>query len=129
MPRKIVVPTSRDGLSSRTTELRVSVPMPKSVFISYSRKQGEWVWGRLVPCLKAGGAEALFDEGEFEAAHSLEPMEREVQSRADLNLLVLSPDYLTSKYCQREMERAIERDPKFEKGITIPVLRIECDLP
>ena len=56
-------------------------------------------------------------------------MEEEVQSRADLNLLVLSPDYLTSKYCQREMKRAIQRDPKFKKGITIPVLRVTCDLP
>jgi hypothetical protein len=27
------------------------------------------------------------------------------------------------------MQRAIERDPKFEKGITIPVLRLTCDLP
>jgi hypothetical protein len=27
------------------------------------------------------------------------------------------------------MERAIQRDPKFEKGITIPVLRMTCDLP
>src|SRR5271165_1329853 len=103
--------------------------MPKSVFISYSRKQGEWVWDRLVPCLQAGGAEVLFDKEEFEAARALKQQEEDVQGRADLNLLVLSPDYLASKYCQREMQRAIERDPKFEKGITIPVLRIECNLP
>jgi hypothetical protein len=105
------------------------MPMPKSVFISYSRKQSDWVWDRLVPCLKAGGAEVLFDKDEFEAAHALEPMEKDVQGRADLDLLVLSSDYLTSKYCQREMQRAIERDPKFKKGITIPVLRVKCDLP
>jgi hypothetical protein len=99
------------------------------MFISYSHKQGEWVWDRLVPCLKACGAEVLFDKEEFEAACALKQLEEDIQSRADLNVLVFSPDYLTSKYCQREMERAIERDPKFESGITIPVLRVQCDLP
>ena len=44
--------------------------MPKSVFISYSRKQGEWVWDRLVPCLKAGGADVLIDREQFEAARA-----------------------------------------------------------
>jgi len=29
------------------------------VFVSYSHRQGEWVWGRLVPVLKASGAEVL----------------------------------------------------------------------
>lgn len=24
------------------------------VFVSYSHAQGDWVWDRLVPCLKAG---------------------------------------------------------------------------
>ena len=33
--------------------------MPKSVFVSYSHKQGDWVWDRLVPCLRAGGANVL----------------------------------------------------------------------
>ena len=36
------------------------------VFVSYSRKQGEWDWDRLVPCLKAGGAVVLIDRERFE---------------------------------------------------------------
>ena len=45
--------------------------MPKKVFISYSHRQGDWVWDRLVPCLKAGGAEMLIDRERFEAGKAL----------------------------------------------------------
>ena len=103
--------------------------MPKSVFISYSWKQGEWVWDRLVPCLRAGGADVLIDREQFEAARSLNHQMDEVQDRARLNILVFSPDYLASKACRREMKRAIQRDPEFKEGITLPVKRAECDLP
>jgi TIR domain len=124
-----VVPTSRDGLSSRTTDLRVSLPMPKSVFISYSWKQGEWVWDRLVPCLEAGEAHVLIDRKQFEPAQAIRRQMDEVQDRADLNILVFSPDYLTSKPCRHEMKRAIKRDPEFKDGVTVPVKRVACDLP
>jgi hypothetical protein len=103
--------------------------MPKSVFISYNWKQGEWVWDRLVPCLKAGGASVLIDREQFQAARALNKQMDEVQDRADLNILVFSPDYLTSKPCQCEMKRAIQRDPDFKDGVTIPVKREDCDLP
>ena len=103
--------------------------MPKSVFISYSWKQGEWVWDRLVPCLRAGGADVLIDREQFEAARALDKQMDEVQDRADLSILVFSPDYLTSKPCQREMKQAVQRDPDFKDGVTIPVKRENCALP
>ena len=104
-------------------------PVTPSVFVSYSWHQGDWVWERLVPVLRAGGAQILIDREQFEAARAIFRQMDDVQDRADLNVLVFSPEYLASKACQHEMKRAIARDPKFEKGITIPILRIDCKLP
>ena len=87
--------------------------MPRTVFISYSHKQGEWVWDRLVPVLKASGVEVL------------------VQDQAESTVIVLSPDYLKSSACRKEMMRAIDRDPTFggRPASAIPVLLKECTLP
>jgi hypothetical protein len=103
--------------------------MPRSVFISYSRLQGDWVWDRLVPVLRAGDIHVLIDREQFEAARRLKRQMDEVQDRAELNLLILSPDYLASRYCTHEMKRGIARDPQFETGITIPIVRVLCKLP
>lgn len=103
--------------------------MPPPVFVSYSWHQGDWVWDRLVPVLKAGRAEILIDREQFEAARAVFRQMDEVQDRADHHILLLSPEYLASKACQHEMKRAIALDPRFETGLAIPVLRIDCDLP
>lgn len=103
--------------------------MPAPIFVSYNWSQGHWVWDRLIPVLEAGGGEILFDRGKFEAARALERQMDDLQDRAGLNVLVFSPEYLLSSACQREMKRAIARDPKFETGVAIPILRTDCTLP
>lgn len=98
------------------------------VFVSYSHRQGEWVWDRLVPVLKAGGAEVLIDRDRFEAGKSVLGQMDEVQDEAERHVLVLSQEYLASKYCAHETKRAIARDPDFRRGMVIPVLRADCKL-
>jgi hypothetical protein len=82
----------------------------KKVFISYSHAQRDWVLRRLVPCLKAGGAEVLIDRERFEAAKALVGQMDFIQDAADASVLVFSPEYLLSAPCRHEMERAIARD-------------------
>ncbi|MCP4655129.1 MAG: toll/interleukin-1 receptor domain-containing protein [bacterium] len=103
--------------------------MPKSVFVSYSHRQGEWVWDRLVPCLKAGGAEVLIDRERFDAGRAVVGQMDATQDAADVHVLVLSPEYLASDFCVHEMERAIATDPGFERGTVVPVRRGDCPLP
>ena len=56
-----------------------------------------WVLRRLVPCLKAGGAEVLIDRDRFEAAKALVGQMDSTQDEADASVLVFSPEYLGSK--------------------------------
>lgn len=98
------------------------------VFVSYSRKQGEWVRDRLIPVLRAAGLDVLYDD-DFEAGRSLIGQIDTNQDRAERQVLVLSPDYLASDWCQHEMRRAVALDPSFETGVVIPVMRVKIDLP
>lgn len=103
--------------------------MAKRIFLSYCHKQGEWVWERLVPCLKAGGAETLIDRERLEAGKAVIGQMDSTQDHAEMSILVLSPDYLASPYCLHEMKRAIAQDPQFQNGKTIPLIRTACKLP
>jgi hypothetical protein len=103
--------------------------MPSKVFISYSHRQGDWVWDRLVPVLRAGGAEVLIDRERFTAGRSLVGQMDAVQDSADVSVLVFSPDYTASAPCTHEMERAIARDPQFDNGAVVPIKRVAVALP
>ncbi len=103
--------------------------MGKKVFISYNHNQVEWVKNRLVPSLEAGGADVLVDYREFAAGRTLIGQMDSTQDKADVHILALTNEYLTSGPCQHEMERAIKLDPDFQKGIVLPVKRSNCQLP
>jgi TIR domain len=102
--------------------------MNKKVFISYCHKQSDWVLNRLVPCLKAGGAEVFIDLERFKAGLGVKGQMDATQDTAEMTVLILTPDYLESEYCRHEMMRAIARDPMFT-GAVIPVKRHECEMP
>lgn len=99
------------------------------IFISFSHQQIDWVKNRLVPCLTAGGAEIIIDYQHFTIGKAVVGQMDNWQDQADKHLLVLSPDYLKSDYCQHEMQRAIDKDPSFSHGLVLPVLREACNLP
>jgi hypothetical protein len=102
--------------------------MSKKVFVSYCHQQGEWVWDRLVPCLRYGGADVLVDRERFKAGFGVIEQMNDAQDAAEMSVLVLTPDYLRSDYCLHEMKRAIaSRRP--DKGFVIPVKREDCPLP
>jgi hypothetical protein len=103
--------------------------MSKRVFVSYSHRQGQWVWERLVPILRAAGcAEVLIDRERFRAGRGVKGQMDATQDQADVSLLVLTPDYLASDYCRHEMDRALAADPDSQHDKVLPVKRADCDL-
>lgn len=92
------------------------------IFVSYSHRQGDWVWNRLVPVLKAGGAELLIDRERFEAGKDVGLQAERLQKAAAKHLLVLSDSYAASRYCMDELRRAVRTDPRARAG-TVIVLR------
>lgn len=103
--------------------------MARSIFVSYNHTQAEWVRDRLVPVLKAGGAEVLVDHERFTAGRGVLGQMDATQDAADVHVLVFSPEYLASDYCVHEMERAVALDPRFERGVVVPVKRVDALLP
>jgi hypothetical protein len=99
------------------------------VFVSYCHRQGEWVQGSLVPVLRASGAEVLVDWERFKAGHAVIGQMDGTQNDAERHVLVITRDYLASKYCKHEMDRAIKLDPDFSKGDVIPVKLDDAPLP
>jgi hypothetical protein len=99
------------------------------VFVSYSHAQSEWVWKRLEPCLRAGGADVLIDERRFVAGPKVIGQMDATQDQADRHILVLSKQYFDSPYCRHEMDRAIAQDPRFEQQLVLLVRRDDASLP
>ena len=103
--------------------------MPKTVFVSYSHIEAGWVRERLVPVLRAAGCTILIDDEQSQAGRTVTTQMDAWQDKADVSLLVLSPNYLKSAYCQHEMNRAVNADTTFAQGRVLPILRAPCDLP
>lgn len=103
--------------------------MAKKVFISYSHQQADWVREILYPVLSAGGADIVIDYKEFAAGIAVRKQMGEAQARAEVHLLVFTPDYLASDYCRAEMQHAFAVDPGFENGAVLPIVLEACALP
>jgi len=104
--------------------------MPQRVFVSYSHRQGDWVRERLVPVIRASGAEVIVDAEAGVAGLSLKRQMERWAGEADHVVAVMSPDYLASAACGFEWKRSLLKDPGFESGgVILPILREDCALP
>lgn len=99
------------------------------VFVSYNHQQGGWVLDRLVPVLKAGGADVLIDVERFRLGRAVVGEMDATQDQAEQHVLCLSAEYFASPYCQHEMARAIARDPAFANGVVVPLRLDATPLP
>lgn len=99
------------------------------VFVSYAHKQGAWVWGRLVPVLKAGGAEVLIDRERFQAGLAVVGQMDGLQDQAERQLICWSADHGASDACRHEWRRALAKDPVFQSGLILLARRDGHEMP
>jgi WD40 repeat protein len=77
------------------------------VFVSYSRRDGEFV-RRLVDALGERGKEAWVDVEGIRDAEVFPERLRSAIEESDGFLFVISPDAVASEYCEQEVEHALE---------------------
>ncbi len=99
------------------------------VFISYSSYDKAWVRGELLKRIEQAGLKAFIDFRDFtRGAPSIKEMERGVVN-CDKTLLVLSPNYIESEWCELEGVMAQTLSPANRDLRVIPLLKVPCKKP
>jgi tetratricopeptide (TPR) repeat protein len=99
------------------------------VFISYSSKDKAWVRGDLLKRIEKAGLRAFIDFRDFARGEpSIKEMERGVK-KCRKTLLILTPNYLKSEWCEFESLMAATLTPANRKRRLIPLLKTPCEKP
>jgi len=99
------------------------------VFISYSSHDKEWVRDELLKIIEEAGLRVFIDFRDFKGgAPSIKEMERGV-STCRKTLLVLTPDYIESEWCEIENIMLHRLDPANRNLRLIPLLKTPCQKP
>ncbi len=99
------------------------------LFISYSSHDKEWVRGDLLSGIEKVGLRAFIDFRDFKrGAPSIKEMERGVTT-CRKTLLVLTPDYIASGWCEIENIMLQTLDPANRELRLVPLLKTQCKKP
>ena len=99
------------------------------VFISYSSNDKEWVRSELLSQIENAGLKAFIDFRDFiRGAPSIKEMERGVKE-CRKTLLVLTPAYNESEWCEIENIMSQTLDPANRELRLIPLLKAPCEKP
>ena len=99
------------------------------VFISYSSHDKQWVRGELLRRIEAAALRAFIDFRDFRpGVPSIREMERGVTT-CRTALLVLTPEYIKSAWCEIESIMLQTLDPANRGLRLIPLLKADCKKP
>ncbi len=100
-----------------------------NVFISYSSRDKTWVRGELLTRIEQVGLKAFIDYRDFTPGEpSIKECERGVE-KCRKTLLILTPDYIQSEWCEIENIMAQTLSPANRDLRIIPLLKAECNKP
>jgi len=98
-------------------------------FISYSHRDADWVWTKLVPYLRGQGLQVCVDRDCFQLGSTTVLAIEAAVENSRLVILIITPEYLESEWCQFENTLIQTLDPGARRGRTIPVLLKDSELP
>jgi hypothetical protein len=102
---------------------------PYDVFISYSSRDQAWVRGEVLKRIEQAGLKAFIDFRDFtRGAPSIKECRRGVV-KCRKTLLILTPDYVGSEWCEIETIMVQTLGPANRDLRLIPLLKTACDKP
>ena len=132
-PRK--TPAKADSRATETlsdartdTKIDEGTVEPLKVFISYSHEDEKMRvrMGKHLASLVSDGLIRIWHDREIEAGADWEANINEEIEAADIILLLVSASFLDSRYCQKELLRALDRRSA-GKAMPIPIILRPCD--
>jgi len=99
------------------------------IFISYSSKDKEWVSNWLLPRLENAGVEVCIDFKDFKIGRAKIINMEEAVKTCDNILLILTPDWVKSKWANFESLIAQDDDPMGLNSRLLPLLLKQCEIP
>lgn len=102
------------------------MPPAKQFFISYTqtdRQAAEWIAWQL----EAAGYSVLLQAWDFKQGQNFVLQMDRASREADRTLVVLSPDFLASRFTAPEWAAAFAKDPTGARGLLLPVRVKDCN--
>ena len=119
--------------SSSLTDLPTQYSMRSRttrIYVSYSNCKSEWVASYLKPLIESfPGTEVTIHDADMIAGQPISMERLRLIVEADKVVIVCSPDYAQSPWCQYELYQAIAKQPSLAEGRIIPVLCDGCPCP
>ena len=99
------------------------------VYISYSNEKSSWVSGYLKPLIQnlILGSEVTVHTNDMIAGHPISEERMRLILEADKVLIVCSPGYEHSPWCQYELLQSVSKDPSLMDGRIISILCDSCN--
>lgn len=101
---------------------------PPTVFLCHSSKDKPFV-RRLARELRDNRIDVWFDEENILIGQSFIDQIQDGIRKADYVAVVLTPNFLTGPWANRELQMAISREVQAGRVKVLPVLRKDCDIP
>jgi hypothetical protein len=125
---KDVVHIPEEQNRSTTKEQPMPTDSKSRVFVSHSSRDKPFV-RKLVTELKKHGLNVWFDEIEIRVGDSIPTKISEGLKDTDYLIAVLSQASVSSRWVQQELNSVLMNQSSGERGIVLPVLMEDCELP